>query len=177
MLESEVIDRLFGRLAVRYGVAWSNKWQGLDATLVKADWARELAGIPNWALAYALAHLPASYPPDAGEFANSARAAPASANPKPQERIREEVKADLPRLRGELERLHEKLRNRGPRDWIADLRARLDAGETLTAGQLEALHNAERCPDPRLEQIDVVALDTLKRDTQRMVEAYERAAR
>jgi hypothetical protein len=177
MLESEVIDRLFGRLAVRYGVAWSNKWQGLDATLVKADWARELAGIPNWALAYALAHLPASYPPDAGEFANSARAAPASANPKQQERIREQVKSDLPRLRAEFERLHELLRQRNPRSWVADLRARLDAGETLTAGQLEALHNAERCPDPRTEQVDIVALDALKRDTQRMVEAYERAAR
>jgi hypothetical protein len=44
-LPSEWVDRLFSRIAVRYGADWLRMWEGLDMAAVKADWAETLAGL------------------------------------------------------------------------------------------------------------------------------------
>ncbi len=69
-LPSPWIDSLFARLAVRYGAAWLNLWNGLDIADVKADWAEELSGFaaaPE-AIKHALANLPSDRPPTVGQF-------------------------------------------------------------------------------------------------------------
>ena len=65
------VDRLFSRLHIRYGDAWLRKWDGLPLDAVKADWQQMLgtlyARCPE-ALAYALEHLPADFPPNSDGF-------------------------------------------------------------------------------------------------------------
>jgi hypothetical protein len=65
------VDRLFARLLVRYGDAWTRKWDGIPIEAVKADWLEQLEGIfarnPK-AVAYALEHLPADFPPNSDQF-------------------------------------------------------------------------------------------------------------
>lgn len=79
-LPADWVDRLFGRLAVRYGAQWLRMWEGLDMASVKADWAEELAGLhaPEklFRLKYALEYLPAAFPPNAREFRDLCRQAP-----------------------------------------------------------------------------------------------------
>jgi hypothetical protein len=65
------VDRLFVRLLVRYGDAWTRKWEGIPIEAVKADWLEQLQPIfernPK-AVAYALEHLPADFPPNCDQF-------------------------------------------------------------------------------------------------------------
>lgn len=75
------IDRLFARLMVRYGVAWTRMWAGIDAEAVKADWASVLGKMYDrnpQALAYGLDHLPEDRPPTATAFLRLCLAAPES---------------------------------------------------------------------------------------------------
>ncbi len=69
-LPASWVDSLFARLAVRYGSAWTAKWEGLDMAAVRADWADELAGYaarPD-AIRHALGHLPPDRPPNVSQF-------------------------------------------------------------------------------------------------------------
>lgn len=77
-LPSGWVDSLFARLAVRYGSAWSAKWEGLDMAAVRADWADELAGYANRpeAIKHALGHLPPDRPPNVSQFLLLCRHAP-----------------------------------------------------------------------------------------------------
>lgn len=72
------VDRLFSRLQVRYGSAWTRMWVGIEPEAVKADWASMIGQLfernPN-ALVYGLDHLPDS-PPTAGVFLKLCLAAP-----------------------------------------------------------------------------------------------------
>lgn len=70
MTSSELVERLFARLAVRYGSAWLAKWQGIDIAAVKADWSEVLGGFERnpEAIRHALAHLPEDRPPTATQF-------------------------------------------------------------------------------------------------------------
>lgn len=65
------VDVLFTRLTVRYGDAWMRKWGGIDPNAVKADWQEQLQNVfdrnPH-AIAYALQHLPADFPPNSDQF-------------------------------------------------------------------------------------------------------------
>jgi hypothetical protein len=65
------VDVLFLRLHVRYGDAWLRKWDGIDPDAVKADWQEQLQNVfdrnPH-AIAYALQHLPADFPPNSDQF-------------------------------------------------------------------------------------------------------------
>lgn len=65
------VDSLFARLQVRYGDAWTRKWDGVDIAAVRADWSEELGGFASApdALKYGLANLPRDWPPTAGQFA------------------------------------------------------------------------------------------------------------
>lgn len=59
------VDKLFARLQVRYGNAWSRQWAGIDADAVKADWASVLGQLyernPK-AIVYGLDNLPDTLP-------------------------------------------------------------------------------------------------------------------
>ena len=72
------VDRLFSRLQVRYGSAWTRMWVGIEPEAVKADWASMLGQLfdrnPS-ALVYGLDHLPDT-PPTAGVFLKLCLAAP-----------------------------------------------------------------------------------------------------
>ncbi|MDB5731741.1 MAG: hypothetical protein JWQ03_1636 [Variovorax sp.] len=65
----QTIEKLFGRMELRYGYKFLERWEGLSLTAVKEDWRLALAGLSEQQLQYGLAHLPPSFPPDAGEFA------------------------------------------------------------------------------------------------------------
>lgn len=67
-LPASWVDALFDRLSIRYGSAWVSLWNGIDASLVKADWAAELAGFGGEAIKHALDHLPPDRPPTVGQF-------------------------------------------------------------------------------------------------------------
>ena len=86
-LPPEWVDRLLGRMAVRYGDAWSRKWLGLDPGLVRKDWATELAGyhLPERQprLRWALENLPGE-PLNARQFRDLCRQAPEVAPELPQ---------------------------------------------------------------------------------------------
>lgn len=65
------VDVLFTRLQVRYGDAWTRKWEGIPEEAVKADWCEQLASVyasrPK-AIAHALNNLPADFPPNSEQF-------------------------------------------------------------------------------------------------------------
>lgn len=60
----KAIDRLFDRLGLTYGSAWSRKWEGMPINEVKSLWAHELAYYANHldAVAWALENLPENCP-------------------------------------------------------------------------------------------------------------------
>lgn len=82
-LPDDVIDRLFSALVVRYGSPFTDRWRDLDLEIVKADWARELAGFAGnlGAIRHALDHLP-ERPPNVIDFRKLCNAAP-TANAAP----------------------------------------------------------------------------------------------
>ena len=72
------VDRLFSRLQVRYGSAWTRMWVGIEPESVKADWASMLGQLFDRnpiALVYGLDHLPDT-PPTVGAFLKLCLAAP-----------------------------------------------------------------------------------------------------
>lgn len=77
MTFDDIIDAIFGRMAVRYGAEWLRKWEGVDMAAVKADWKHELKGFSSnlEPLRYALKHLPVKCPTVA-EFRSVANSCP-----------------------------------------------------------------------------------------------------
>lgn len=65
---SRFVEKIFARLLVRYGAAWNRMWEGVEPDAVKADWARELAGLSGEAILHALENLPPDRPPTVGQF-------------------------------------------------------------------------------------------------------------
>ena len=64
------VDVLFSRLQIRYGDAWTRKWDGIDPNAIKADWCDALATMVERnpkAITHALQHLP-DYPPNCDGF-------------------------------------------------------------------------------------------------------------
>jgi hypothetical protein len=77
-LPREWLDRVFGRLMVRYADAWARMWVGLNMEAVRADWCDQLAGVQHRpeALKHALEHLPLERPPTAAQFRELCNRAP-----------------------------------------------------------------------------------------------------
>lgn len=74
-----VVDAVFARMIARYGDEWVRKWAGVEASDLKADWARTIGHFGREALAYGLRYLP-ERPPNAAQFAAICVRAP---EPKP----------------------------------------------------------------------------------------------
>jgi hypothetical protein len=68
-MPSAWINRLFARLGVHYGAAWTRMWEGPPMEAVRADWAEKLSGLEFKleAIRYGLDNLP-DYPPTAVQF-------------------------------------------------------------------------------------------------------------
>ena len=80
-LPASWVDRIFTKLTVRYGVAFTRQYEGVDTADVKADWAEVLGGFSADAIGYALRFLPTERPPTALQFREICRRAPAPEAP------------------------------------------------------------------------------------------------
>lgn len=138
------VDHLFAKLAVRFGDAWTRKWEGIQMTAVRADWAAVLDGLPGPALQHGLNNLPREFPPTAHQFrdlcirrADDDRASvpalppPSSVNVGQAQRLREIV---VGAFSG----------RKDPHAWAERLQARHQSGERLTPAQVNAYTAALR---------------------------------
>jgi hypothetical protein len=140
-LPPEWVDRLFGKLAVRYGHEWLRMWEGLDMAAVKADWAQVLAGMARPervdALRYGVEHLPPERPPTAAVFKALCNRAPdhkplALPSPPPTPEGVAKVRALLAEIAPPAD----------PRAWAKTLIERKKAGEWVSSKALEMARSA-----------------------------------
>lgn len=146
-LKSETVDWIFGRMAVRYGAAWLNKWDGIPMEAVKTDWARELGMTRSDAIAYALRFLPLDFPPTVLRFREICRRAPEPEQPK---RL-QGPPVDIQRVAELTAKAKAATSGKNSRRWAEALRDREKTGDVLTEGQRYAWRNALR--DAPAEQI------------------------
>jgi hypothetical protein len=126
------VDRLFARMVARYGNGWGRMWEGINAEIVRADWAEQLDGLTADAILYGLEHLPLDWPPTASRFRAiciERRAdEPVLALPAPP--------ADPAKATAALSAMREIGRPKnGPKAWAYRLRDREQGGERLTLAQ------------------------------------------
>ena len=64
------VEAIFAKLTLVYGQQFLRRWQDLDLSAVKGDWAHELSGLDTnpKRIAYALQNLPVDKPPTVLEF-------------------------------------------------------------------------------------------------------------
>ncbi len=132
MLRADWVERIFDRLSVRYGVAFTRQWEGLDPNAVKADWAEVLSGFTADDIAYAIQHLPVDRPPTVGQFRDLCRLSPRS------ETLRLEApapKADPDTVQKLSERMRAVVKPRAGLEWAFALQARDKQGDRLTLAQ------------------------------------------
>jgi hypothetical protein len=131
-LPTQVVDRLFTRLAATYGSAWDRSMGQAPIGDVKSAWAYELQGFARNldALAWGLENLPEKCP-NVIEFRNLCRKAPEPELPKLPEPPAnpERLKAELAKLG----KLREAPASRGPVDisWAQRIVARADGGQRV----------------------------------------------
>jgi hypothetical protein len=66
-LSSEIVDRVFAKLALTYGHRFLSIWDGMPIEAVKADWGQELSSVRPDRILWALQNLP-ERAPDAPTF-------------------------------------------------------------------------------------------------------------
>ncbi len=100
-LHVKAIDRLFSRLTLTYGRAFTAEADNLGLADVKTNWAHELRSFDDrlWCIAWELENLPERCP-NVIQFRNLCRAAPAPDVPRLPEPA-----ADVERMRAELAKL------------------------------------------------------------------------
>jgi hypothetical protein len=136
------VDRLFGRLAIRYGQDWIRLWEGLDLAAVKVDWGQVLAGMHRpereHALRYGIENLPPDRPPTAAQFKAICNRAPEYVKPiaLPAPVVNPE---GIARLRSMLTDVG---RPKDPRAWAHRLKERHQRGERLTLAQIDMYRSA-----------------------------------
>jgi hypothetical protein len=142
-LSLQAVERLFDRLTATYGRQLLSMYEWLDVNAVKTVWAHELGGFESnlHAVAWALENLPARAP-NAIEFRFLCRLAP---SPKVQQLT--EPAANPQRLRAELAKLGEILKDNPPSerlDWARRIIARKEGGEKVAAATLRIARQALR---------------------------------
>jgi hypothetical protein len=133
-LPQDWVDRLFARISVRYGAAWTRMWEGIDMQAVKSDWAYELGGMQDHpdAVRFGLQHMNPDKPPTASQFRALCNRMPDKAHhalPPP--------KAD-PTVIAKVREILASTATRSPTAWAAALRDRERSGEVLTKPQRDA---------------------------------------
>lgn len=140
MLDARYVERIFTRMLVRYGTAWTRMWEGVEPEAVKADWADQLSGFernPD-ALKYALEHLPAERPPTVAQFKELCIRAPGPAYKALPPPKRDPKKAA--QVLGEIRSAFKPKEQ--PLQWAYDLQERESRGEQLTPAQRVAWRDA-----------------------------------
>lgn len=140
-LPSNWVDSLFTRLQVRYGAAWNRMWDGIDISVVKADWAEELGGFacnPD-AIKRALDMLPNDWPPNVAQFKALCIGPPGDVCDKP---LRLEAPSADPKIVEAVKSVGRNVQTEGPKAWAWRLKARDFAGDRLTKFQRDAWREA-----------------------------------
>ena len=137
---SDVIDRLFGRLAATYGAEWTRQWVNVPVSDIKTTWGHELAGYLGHmgAIAYALDNLPERCP-NAIQFRNLCRAAP-----RLDVQFIEQPKASAERIAAELLAMVP-IRNQPKvdgKEWARRLISRHESGEVIRTYSLNLARGA-----------------------------------
>ncbi len=141
-LSAQFVDRIFVRLAARYGASWFRMWDGIPMEAVKADWAETLAGLNDSpdAIRYALDNLPVDWPPNSAQFV-----ALCINKPEPAPIALPAPRADSEVVRAVMDAVNVQPVN--PRAWAHELRRRELACERLTAAQRSMWREALREPE------------------------------
>lgn len=138
-LSSQAIDQIFAQLHIVWGRNFLAQYEGQDLTVIKANWARTLAGLDRrpHAIAYAIENLPPKQM-NALEFRDLCRRAPDPVQPRlpppaiDKARAREALRMARQALAGGAD----------PLEWARKLQARERAGERLTLAQREGYQQA-----------------------------------
>ena len=132
MTFDNIIDAIFGRMAVRYGSEWIRKWEGVDINAVKADWKHELEGFANnlEPLRHALKNLPAKCPnvAELRIIANSCPPANFKLLPAPHAGA-EYAKQVVGHVKERVSRFPK----RDPKQWARDIMAKVEEGKNVPA--------------------------------------------
>ena len=115
------VGEIFRRLVVTYGRSFLGRWEGVDLADVRADWARQLAGLSGPAVAHALDTLPSDQPPTALQFRDAARRCP---EPARLALAAPQAGAIPPAVAEELRRMRDLRRESDALQWARDLRDR-----------------------------------------------------
>lgn len=151
MLDEAVTEKILSKLALTYGARFHELYAGLDAGMVRRNWAKELDGVSREGVEYAFANLPERFPPNVLEFrklcqgrrteASQLRLPPPKAAGMSQE-ARQRLAAAMAAWRQ---------RNADPKAWARRLRARELACEPLTTHQRAMWRSALNEPTPSSE--------------------------
>lgn len=138
-LPASWVDRIFTRLTMVFGRDFLSRYEGLDVSSVKAEWAEDLAGFQQApaAIKFALDNLPSDKPPTSLQFRDLCRRAPQyapKALPSP---------APDPELAKALKQAFKPMSGRGDKEWAKKLRARAEQGYRMTKFQRDALAEVE----------------------------------
>lgn len=175
-VNTETIRLIIARLVVRYGSgSWNAKYREVEEETLVKDWFHALAHFSLRDIDYALENLPPDYLPNASQFRLICQRAPAPPGPPALDAPR----PDPARLRAAFERMGKIAATRGPQAWIADLEARLRAGETLPIAHRAMLDRAQaalahRGPDVPLTTEDARRTAELKAAAAARYAAYAR---
>lgn len=132
MLPIEWINKIFERLTLVYGKAFTDRWRDIDLDAVKMDWRRELARFESRpsALTYALDNLPEK-PPTCVEFRNLCANAPA---PRQEAKVIEFVPANKAKMAEALRQIDTTIKcaQRDPKGWAKRIIERHKAGDKVS---------------------------------------------
>lgn len=140
------VDKIFTKMSLIYGREFIGRWEGLELSDVKTDWAHELSGFEHWpeAIAWAFQNLAPGKPPTVVEFRAICYRAPKPDRPKLPEPM-----ADPARVSEELKKIRplvSKMTSAGNKDWAYRIIARHDAGEKINMTCLRFAREALRLP-------------------------------
>jgi len=146
-LNESWVDRIFDRLHIAYGHDFSNRWNGFDMKVIKADWAIALAEFSDrsYALRFALENLSPDEPPTAYQFRNLARSAPKPPTvllPPPEPRFTTHQIQAAADIAVKLRRKDDGMMH--AQRLVERLHSRLRAGELLNEAQRHVLGCCER---------------------------------
>ena len=140
------VDVLFTRLQIRYGDAWTRKWDGIDPNAIKADWCDALATMVELnpkAITYALQHLPDNFPPNVDGFMKLCLMAPSPtlALAAPVDKPNPEFAA---KVAGMVAESAAKQQGSPAEVLIAKMRAKVADGQKLSSQQRHVLASCEK---------------------------------
>lgn len=133
-LPAKWVEQIFKKLSVRYGRQFLARWDGIEESDVKDDWAEQLGGFARRpdCIAYALNKLPIDKPPTVGEFRALCNSMPERAEGPRLDWKRGPIPANVMQALDKLKEPKEvDAQYSGARGWAYRLRDREAAGDAL----------------------------------------------